>query len=57
MLSVAGTRHDGIDMHVIRFDTADKAREMQAWLDASGITDWPSPPLRTDIGRLWFATY
>ena len=46
------TRHPLVG--VVRFDTAEKAREMQAWLDASGITDWPAPPLRTDIGRLWF---
>lgn len=53
-LTHAGTRHDGIDMHVIRFDTAEKAKEMQAWLDASDISNWPVPPLRTDIGRLKF---
>ncbi len=48
----AGDARDGIDMHVIRFNTADKAREMQAWLDASGIADWPAPQPRTDIGQL-----
>ena len=48
----AGTRHDRIDVHVIRFNTADKAREMQAWLDASDISNWPAPALRTDIEQL-----
>lgn len=48
----AGTRYDGIDMHVIRFNTADKAREMQAWLDASDISNWPAPQTRTDIELL-----
>ncbi|MCA0247703.1 MAG: hypothetical protein LCH93_13885 [Proteobacteria bacterium] len=49
----AGDARDyGLDMHVIRFDTADKAREMQAWLDASDISNWPAPALRSDIEQL-----
>lgn len=53
-LTHAGTRRDGIDTQVICFDTAEKAKEMQAWLDASDISNWPAPPLRTDIRRLKF---
>ncbi len=48
----AGDARDGIDMHVIRFNTADKAREMQAWLDASDISNWPVPQSCTDIPQL-----
>lgn len=51
-LTHAGTRRDGIDMHVIRFNTADKASEMQAWLDAADISNWPAPQPRTDIEQL-----
>ncbi|WP_020697705.1 hypothetical protein [Reyranella massiliensis] len=51
-LSHAGNRRDGIDMYVIRFSTADQATEMQAWLDASDISNWPAPQPRTDIPQL-----
>lgn len=48
----AGSRGDEVGCTVIHFDCPEKAREMQAWLDASGISTWPALPRRTDIGRL-----
>lgn len=40
----AGTRKEGWYARIIRFDTAEKAKAMQAWLDKSGIAKWPAPP-------------
>jgi len=51
-LTHVGNRSDGIDTHIIRFNTVEKAEAMQAWLDASDISNWPRPELRTDIEQL-----
>lgn len=42
-LAYAGTRGDELCCRVFCFDTAEKAREMQAWIDASGIAQRPTP--------------
>ena len=42
-LAYAGTRGDELYCRVFCFDTAEKARAMQAWIDASGIESYPTP--------------
>ena len=42
-LAYAGTRGDELYCRVFCFDTAEKARAMQAWIDASGIESRPAP--------------
>lgn len=42
-LAYAGTRSDELYCRVFCFDTAEKARAMQAWIDASGIESRPAP--------------
>jgi hypothetical protein len=42
-LSYAGSRGDELGCRVFCFDTAEKARAMQAWIDASGIASRPAP--------------
>lgn len=43
-LAYAGTRGDELYCRVFCFDTAEKARAMQAWIDASGIESRPARP-------------
>lgn len=43
-LLYAGSRGAEIDGTVVCFDSAAKAREMQAWIAASGIETRPPPP-------------
>jgi len=42
-LTYAGTRGDELYCRVFCFDTSEKARAMQAWIDASGIEKRPAP--------------
>jgi hypothetical protein len=42
-LSYAGSHGDELYCMVFCFDSAEKAREMQAWIDASGIDQRPKP--------------
>lgn len=42
-LAYAGSRGDELYCRVFCFDTAEKARAMQAWIDASGIESRPVP--------------
>lgn len=42
-LAYAGSRGDELNCRVFCFDTAEKARAMQAWIDASGIANRPGP--------------
>jgi hypothetical protein len=42
-LAYAGTRGEELYCRVFCFDTAEKARAMQAWIDASGIESRPAP--------------
>ena len=42
-LAYAGTRGNELYCRVFCFDTAQKARAMQAWIDASGVESRPSP--------------
>ena len=42
-LAYAGTRGDELYCRVFCFDMAEKARAMQAWIDASGIASRPPP--------------
>ena len=42
-LAYAGTRGDELYCRVFCFDTGEKARAMQAWIDASGIESRPVP--------------
>lgn len=42
-LAYAGTRGDELHCRVFCFDTAEKARAMQAWINASGIANRPAP--------------
>jgi hypothetical protein len=42
-LSYAGSQGDELYCTVFCFDSAEKAREMQGWLDASGIAQRPTP--------------
>jgi hypothetical protein len=42
-LAYAGTRGNELYCRVFCFDTAEKARAMQAWIDASGIENRPAP--------------
>jgi len=42
-LAYAGTRGDELYCRVFCFDAAEKARAMQAWIDASGIESRPTP--------------
>jgi hypothetical protein len=42
-LAYAGTRGDELYCRVFCFDTAEKARAMQAWIDASDIESRPAP--------------
>jgi hypothetical protein len=42
-LTYAGSRGDEADCTVICFDTEEKARAMQAWIDASGFEERPRP--------------
>jgi hypothetical protein len=42
-LAYAGTRGDELDCRVFCFDTAEKARAMQAWIGTSGIERRPAP--------------
>jgi hypothetical protein len=51
-LSYAGNRGDEIGCTVFCFDSEEKARAMQAWLDASGITDRPKPESPPDFPQL-----
>ena len=42
-LFYAGNQGDELYCTVFCFDSAEKAREMQAWIDASGIAQRPKP--------------
>ena len=42
-LAYAGTRGSELYCRVFCFDTAEKARAMQAWIDTSGIERRPAP--------------
>jgi hypothetical protein len=42
-LAYSGSRGDELYCRVFCFDTAEKARAMQAWLDTSGIANRPAP--------------
>jgi hypothetical protein len=42
-LAYAGTRGNELYCRVFCFDTAEKARAMQAWIDTSGIASRPAP--------------
>ena len=42
-LSYAGSQGDELYCTVFCFDSAEKARAMQAWIDASGIAQRPKP--------------
>ena len=42
-LAYADTRGDELYCRVFCFDTAEKARAMQAWIDASDIENRPAP--------------
>jgi len=42
-LAYAGTRGNELYCRVFCFDTAEKARAMQAWIDASGIENRLAP--------------
>lgn len=42
-LTYAGTRGDELYCRVFCFDTGEKARAMQAWIDASVIESRPTP--------------
>lgn len=42
-LAYAGTRGDELCCRVFCFDRVEKARAMQAWIDASGIANRPAP--------------
>jgi hypothetical protein len=42
-LSYAGSQGDELYCKVFCFDSADKARAMQAWIDVSGIAQRPKP--------------
>jgi len=42
-LAYAGSRGDELYCRVFCFDAAEKARAMQAWIDASGIESRPTP--------------
>ncbi len=42
-LAYAGSRGNELYCRVFCFDTAEKAQEMQAWIDASGIEKRPAP--------------
>jgi hypothetical protein len=53
-LSYAGSRGDENDCHVICFDTAEKARAMQAWIETSGIESRPRPRPPPDFPQLKF---
>lgn len=50
-LAYAGTRGEELYCRVFCFDTAEKARAMQTWIDTSGITSRP-PPAPSDHPRL-----
>ena len=50
--SYAGTRGDENGCRVVRFDTAEKARAMQAWIEASGIANRPRPEPPPDQPQL-----
>jgi hypothetical protein len=42
-LSYAGSRGDELNCRVFCFDTAEKAREMQQWIDTACIASRPTP--------------
>ena len=42
-LAYAGTRGDELYCRVFCFDTAEKARAVQTWIDASDIASRPAP--------------
>jgi len=42
-LSYAGSRGEELGCRVFCFDTAEKARAMQAWVAASGVENRPAP--------------
>ena len=42
-LSYAGSRGKELDCRVFCFDTPEKARAMQVWIDTSGIAGRPTP--------------
>jgi hypothetical protein len=44
-ISYAGSRGEESGCKVFGFDTLEKAREMQAWIDESGIAMRPAPML------------
>jgi len=48
----AGTRGDENGCRVLCFDTAEKARAMQAWIEASGIAGRPRPEPPPDQPQL-----
>jgi hypothetical protein len=48
----AGSRGDELGCKVYGFDTADKARAMQEWIDTSGIAARPVPRMDSRSGRL-----
>jgi hypothetical protein len=50
-LSYAGSRGDELGCRVFCFDTAEKAHEMQMWLDVSCIATRPAPA-PSDIPQL-----
>jgi hypothetical protein len=50
--SYAGTRGDENGCRVLCFDTPEKARALQAWIDASGIASRPRPEPPPDQPQL-----
>ena len=48
----AGSRGDEVGCKVYGFDTAEKARAMQEWIDSSGIAKRPVPQMDLRSGRL-----
>ena len=48
----AGSRGDELGCKVYGFDTADKARAMQEWIDTTGIATRPLPKMDHRSGRL-----
>jgi hypothetical protein len=53
-LTWAGSRGQENGCTVIAFDTPEKAAEMQAWIDTSGIADRPLPESVPNLPQLRF---
>jgi hypothetical protein len=51
-LSYAGSHGDELYCRVFRFDSEEKGRAMQTWIDASGIASRPLPESPPDLPQL-----